>query len=583
MEIKRGIPVSAGVGIGEVLVLGSEEYRIPQKFISLGKEEDEVKRFERALEVCAAGLRSIEEEAAGRGAPETVTRIVQVHLMLLSDPTLKSEVCEMIRKKGLSPEHAVSRYFRRFTKLFKGMRDEYFAQRFADIQDIERRLLRQLLGERREDIRTLTKPVVVVAHDLTPSQTASMHPDKVRGFAAEVGGSTSHTAIVARSLGIPAVVGLGAIVDDLSGGDTVIIDGTEGVVIISPDEVTLRRYQEKRQAHVKIEATLDAIVREPAQTKDGKEVRLFANIEFPHDIELVVRYHAAGVGLFRTEFLCLDGAELPTERGHIEAYKQAIRLLAGRPLVIRTFDFGADKLMIDTGAAKEANPFLGFRSIRFCFERLDLFKPQLRAILRASAMGNVKLLLPMISSLEELQKAKFILKDVMDELGREGISFDEQLPIGIMVEIPSAVEIIDLLAPEVDFFSIGTNDLIQYSLAVDRVNERVAALYQPAHPAILRYIRRVIEVGRQFHRDVALCGEMSSDVLFTSLLLGLGLEEFSVIPAVIPEVKRVIRGVTMEQAREIAAKALSLPSAADVLAYLRRRMPDLLPDVFARS
>jgi phosphoenolpyruvate-protein phosphotransferase (PTS system enzyme I) len=407
-----------------------------------------------------------------------------------------------------------------------------------------------------------------------------MHTDKVLGFATEQGGETSHTVIMARSLGIPAVVGLRTVVDDLSGGDTVIIDGSEGIVIISPDEVTLRRYQEKRQAYADSSDDLDTLIRLPAVTRDGHEVQLFANIEFPREIELVRRYNGAGVGLFRTEFLFVEGSELPGERAHIEAYKQAVRLLEGRPLVIRTLDFGADKLMVDTGASKESNPFLGFRSIRFCFDRLDLFKPQLRAILRASAMGQVKILFPMISSLDELLRAKSILREVMEELDGEGISYDEKIPVGIMVEIPSAVAIADILAAEVDFFSIGTNDLIQYTLAVDRVNERVAALYQPAHPAVLRSIKRVIDVGRETGRDVALCGEMSGNPLFTALLVGLGLEEFSVTPTVITEIKRVIRAITLEDARAVAEKAMRLSTAEDVVRCLQEQMQEMIPDIF---
>ncbi len=576
MEIKKGIPVSPGIGITQAFVLDSEEFRIPERLIESDQVENEQARFRKAVEASEEEIRQL--QLASRDLGSEVDQIFDAHVKILQDPAIVNEVTKLIAKACFTAEYATSRVLRRWIKVFRNIQDSYFSQRYSDICDIERRLLRNLLGEKREELTNLTEEVIIIAHDLTPGQTAQLDRLLVRGFATDSGGQTGHTGIVARTLGIPAVVGLETITADVSGGDTVIIDGNRGVVIVDPDEMTLERYREMQNRH---RLRVEALSRQrtlPAETLDGYEVSLLANIELTSEVRLAVDAGAEGIGLYRTEFI-YTLHEAPDETDHLREYRKALQWLDGRPLTIRTLDFGADKFFEETDAQFEKNPFLGCRSIRLCFERLDIFRTQLRAIYRASAEGDVRLLLPMISNVEELRRAKIILQDVREELQGEGLPFDEQTPIGVMIEIPSAALITDILAQEVDFFSIGTNDLIQYGLAVDRVNERVAPLYQPAHPAILRLIRGVLEEGRKTGVDVAICGEMSGEVVYTLLLLGMGLREFSISPGSIPEIKKIIRSTTIYEARLIAEQALSLEDANQALDYLSAETRRILPDL----
>lgn len=574
MEIYTGIPVSHGVAIGPVFRLETEERNVPERTVAETEVEDEIERLGAAL---AHAREELSELVSATGVGAEISAIFSTHDMVLGDPKLRDEVAATIRDRLVSAEFAVATFFDALVERFQSVEDQYFSQRASDMRDIERRVLRALMGDRREEIARLTEPVVIAAHDLLPSQTADLDERRTLAFVSEVGGPTSHTAIIARSLGMPAVVGLGDIMRRLEDGTHVIVDGNRGQVIVDPDPAQVRRYQRILEGLERHRLELERVRDYPAETRDGHVIRLLGNIEVPADVAQVMDAGGDGVGLFRTEFLYEEGRPPPTEEDHVEAYVSALRQLAGRPLTVRTFDFGADKVTPDAAAAAEPNPFLGSRSLRLCLERPGLFMPQLRAILRASGYGAVRCLFPMVSGLEDLRRAKEMLEKARVSLRTEGHYVSEDLPVGVMVEIPSAAIVSDLLASEVDFLSIGTNDLVQYSLAVDRVNERVAHLYQPAHPALLRLVRQVVKVGADSGVGVSLCGEMAGDVLYTILLIGMGLRELSVSARSIPPVKQVIRRITVEQSREAAAWCESATSHDEVLSRLREALGELVP------
>lgn len=579
MEVRRGIAVSPGVAIGPAFVLEAEDIRIPRRFIRPEEVEAEMERFSRAVESAEEEIRNFRDRLSEEIGGE-ISGIFEAHLRLLRDPALLEGVETLIREKSFTPEHSVSRVFNRYARRIQGMEDVYLRERVTDLHDIERRLLRSLVGEKREELRSLSEPVVLVARDLTPSQTADLDRGRVLGFATDGGGQTSHTAIVARALQIPAVVGLRTLTADIGGGDLLIIDGTRGVVVIGPDEEMVEEYRRRQASYREHEAALTAEIHElPSETKDGVAVRLMANIEFPEEIPASLGYGAEGIGLYRTEFLYLAQMRAPTEEEHFEAYLKALSLLEGRPIVIRTLDLGADKFPAEAGGFQERNPILGCRSLRFCFRNMHLFRTQLRALLRASAFGDVHILFPMVASVEELRRAKMITWELMDELEREGVDYNRALPMGAMVEVPAAALSADILAQEADFFSIGTNDLIQFTLAVDRGNENVASLYSPAHSAVIRLLKMVLEAGERNGTEVAMCGEMSGDVVFTVLLLGLGLRTFSITPVLIPEVKRVIRSVSVSEAEEVAEKVLNMTDSVQTITYLTDFTSRVAPDV----
>ncbi len=580
MEIRKGIAVSPGVVIRNAFMFESEGYRIPRHIIRKDEVEDEIHRLEKAIEDSKREIHDLEQKVSENMSSE-IGSIFGTHRMVLQDARLKNEILDKIRKANFTPEFAVSLALRVYIRKFQDIHDSYLAERVSDIFDIERRLLKNLLGEKREELKNLAEEVILVAHDLTPSQTASLDTGKVKGFATDVGGRTSHTAIVARALGIPAVVGLGTITSDVFGGDTVIIDGNSGIVIVRPDNETLAAYQTRvKSIHVFEEKLATELKDQPSTTADGKHISIFGNIEFPKEININVRYGAEGIGLYRTEFLYLGAPKPPTEEEHLEAYTTVVRELKDRPVIIRTLDLGADKFdYLDD--RKEGNPFLGCRSIRYCFENPSIFKIQLRAILRASALGNVKILFPLISSLQELQRAKQMVWETMEELDKEQVVFNKNIDMGVMLEVPSAVIIADILAKECDFFSIGTNDLIQYSLAVDRNNERVAYLYCPVHPAILRLLKVAIKAAADNNIPIGICGQMGSEIEYTAPLIGMGLTEFSVAPAtIIPEIKKIVRSITFQKAREIAETACQFEDPEKTIRYLRNIAFDILPEVF---
>lgn len=568
MQTLAGIAASPGVAIGEALVIDNEGFRIPRHFVMREHVDAEIQRLNTAFAAVGEEIgRSRDAIASQLG--EQYGAIFSAHLQMLQDPKLHAEVEDLLRNKQCSPEYAVSLTLRRFAKVFEDSDSAYLAERAHDIYDIEKRLLQSLLGGRREDLAHLTSPVVVLAHNLTPSETANLNPEFTLGFVTEIGGAGGHTAIVARGLELPAVVGTGKFLSDVSGGDLVIVDGDQGLVIIDPDEATLARYRQEVEEHRSIVAELEALRDMSATTKDGVDIRLMANIEFPHEAAACLERGADGIGLYRTEFLFLSRESEPTEEDHFRSYMEVIQAIGDRPIVIRTLDLGADKMGLQPLEEEERNPFLGLRSIRLALRNLALFQPQLRAVLRASAFGQIKVMFPLISTLTELRHAKEELRKAMDELRRENIEFDEQIEIGMMVESPAAATMIDRFVKEVDFISIGTNDLIQYTLAVDRSNPSVADLYQATDPAVLRLIQRSLDAACEAGIKASLCGQMSSELIYTALLLGMGLRELSVPSSNIPEIKQLCRKLSIDQCEAIAAGALEQETAAAVENYLR--------------
>ena len=523
----QGIAVSPGVTIGEALVLDSEGFRIPRRFVARSAVDSELERLARAVADTAKEIErnrdAIKLELGGQYAA-----IFEAHLAMLHDTRLQEELQSAVRDRNWWPEYAVSRTLRRYAKVFQNL-DNHIAQRAHDIYDIEKSLLRNLLGERRETLADISQPVIVLAHNLTPSETANLDRRFVQGFATELGGPGSHTAIVAEGLEIPAVVGLGPFLADVSGGEPVILDGNQGVVILQPDEETIARYRLEAEIARSVAAQLDALRDLPAETIDGVRIGIHGNIEFPNEAEHCIARGCDGIGLYRTEFLYLTSPREPTEEDHFAAYSEVVRAMPNLPVVIRTLDLGADKLRTET-TSEERNPCLGLRSIRLSLRHIPSFRTQLRAILRVSAMGDVRVLFPLISTILELRQARMVLADVMEDLAEKRIDFNRNMKVGMMVETPAAAMMIDVFVKEVDFVSIGTNDLIQYTLAVDRGNKDVADLYNASDPSVLRLIRRSLDAAAAVGVPANLCGQMSGSVLYTQLLLGLGLRQLSVPP-----------------------------------------------------
>jgi phosphotransferase system enzyme I (PtsI) len=578
MEIKRGIAVSPGVVIGPALVLDTESFRIPERFVAGNRLDKELERLHKALEEAAVEARANQEAVSEKLGPQ-YGAIFGAHAALIDDSHLAGEIEKLIHEQGFAAEYAVSRVIRRYAKALESMDRGHFAARATDLFDIEKIVLGKLLGHRREHLQQLMEPVVVLAHDLTPSETAALDPGKVYAFATEAGGRASHTAIMAGALEIPAVVGLGRFLTDVSGGDVVIVDGNRGILILNPDEETRERYERARTSFRSFESQLGELRDLPAVTRDGTRIPLLGNIEFPPEASHCIERGADGVGLYRTEFLYLGKQSDPSEAEHVEAYLTVLRLLGSKPVVIRTLDLGADKFATDAEAmAAERNPFLGLRSVRLCLRNLALFKTQMRAILRASAFGDVRILFPMVSTVLELRQCKMLLAEVKEDLEEEGLPFNPKLPVGTMIEVPSAAIMADQLAREVNFFSVGTNDLIQYTLAADRTNESVASLYSPGDPAVLHLIELVVKAAQKHEVEVNVCGEMSGEPIYTLLLLGMGLRQLSMTPHSIPEIKKIIRSISLEEAKQVAREALCLETARDVNNYLREQTRRILPE-----
>ncbi len=568
--------------VGPALVLGSENFRIPRKYVGQDAVEAELTRFHSALDQVCTEIEGNEVLVSEKLGTQYAA-IFSAHLQMARDPRMLGEVESLIRERSYSPEYAVSRFLRQHAEQMQNLGNKYLAERALDIFDLEKRLLGCLLGESREELNDLTAPIIILAHDLTPSETAQLDTDFVLGFATEVGGHTSHTAILAGALGIPAVVGLGRCLAGVSGSETVILDGDHGQVLIDPDEGSLENFRTSEAHNLRIRQRLLSLEDVQAETPDGERIHIYGNIEFPSEVGQCVKRGADGVGLYRTEFLYLGGHTEPTEDDHYQAYCRVIEACGGgdRPVVIRTMDIGADKVpqRLQARFDETQNPMLGLRSIRLSLQSTPLFKVQLRAILRAAVKGNVRIMFPLVATLLEFRQAKMILMDVMEDLEDEGIEFQTEIPVGMMVEVPSAVMLAEEFAREVDFFSIGTNDLIQYTLACDRSDPSVASLYRAGDPSILRLIRIVLRAAKKHDRPVTVCGQMSSDVRFIPLLMGLGLRHLSATPHSIPRLKEVVRHVSIPDAERIAEHACSLDLARDVEHYLLGELGRLCPDL----
>ncbi|MGB4462865.1 MAG: phosphoenolpyruvate--protein phosphotransferase [Tepidanaerobacteraceae bacterium] len=571
----NGIAASPGIEIGKAHVLKIQEINISTENISKDDIDGEIKKLDVAVAASKEQLEQIKAKAEKElGADKAA--IFGAHLMVLEDPVFLDEVKTKITEELITADNAVSQVVNNYIEIFSNMEDEYMKERAADIKDVGERIVKNILGIAADSL-TFSEEVIIIAKDLTPSDTAQMDKDKVLAFATDMGGRTSHTAIMARSLEIPAVVGLVDISDKVKDGDTVIVDGNKGIVYINPDESTLKEYEGLKREYIEYRKKLKELKDLPAETSDKlRRVELAANIGTPRDVKGALENGAEGVGLYRTEFLYMDRDALPSEEEQFEAYKEVIEKMAPRPIIIRTLDIGGDKKLNYLDMPEELNPFLGWRAIRMCLDRPHILKTQLRAILRASAYGNAKIMYPMVSGLDEIRRANAILNEAKEELKAEGIPFDEDLEVGIMVEIPSAAVIADILAKEVDFFSIGTNDLIQYTLAVDRMNEHISHLYEPLHPAVLRLIKNVIDASHKAGKWTGMCGEMAGDTWATAILLGMGLDEFSMSAGSIPQVKNIIRSLSFEKAKQIAEKALSMDDPDDIRNMVKEEMDKII-------
>jgi phosphoenolpyruvate-protein phosphotransferase (PTS system enzyme I) len=585
MQVFTGTAVSPGIAIGPALVLDAEGFFLPNRAIAAASVPGELDRLDKALAAARRGAESAEADARERLGPQYAD-ILGAHARMIADPSLRRDARAKVEREGLAAEHAVRDVLEGHATKLEELKAAHLAARAADVRDIARRILDELTGGDRPMTSALAPetPSVALAHDLSPSQTAGLDPAVILGFATEAGGRTSHTAIVAAALEIPAVVGLGRFLDRARTCRTVIIDGDEGQVVLDPDEATLRRYRAASTERVARFAGLSKLAPLPAETKDGAVLTLMGNIEFPNEVKACLDLGADGVGLYRTEFLYLNRDRPPTEDEQFEAYGAVVRAMGGKPVTIRTLDLGADKLLSYSGAdVVGKNPFLGLRSIRLSLRHPTTFRTQLRAILRASALGDVRVMFPLVSTLGEFRAARGILNDVAAELTAEGVAIRADLPVGAMIEVPAAAVMADRLADEVDFFSIGTNDLIQYALAVDRTDETVADLYSASDPAVLRLIAMVMEAAKAKGIEVTVCGSMGGEPLYAPLLLGLGLRHLSMPPHQLPEIKRVVRAMDLPRARSIAAEALALDTAGAVAESLAKALAEILPDGASRA
>ena len=569
MPLKRGIGVSTGVAIGDALVLETEESRVPRRTVPPDQVAHELALLDRAFESARAEVAKERERFAARAGTE-LADIFGFHERWLADQKPRNEIASLIESKRFSTAYAISLFMRRYRRRFQEMGSPFLQERARDVQDIERRLLHQVGGETRHELEALEEPVIIVAHDLTPSQLVALDRTKrLLGFVTDAGGTTSHTAIIASGLDIPAVVGLEDITSQVSSGDTLVVDGLHGVVVVNPSESQRQSYAAEAEHLKEVRATLDELRDLKAETMDGVTIQLLGNIEFPLEVKDCLAKGAMGIGLFRTEFLFLESERPPTEEEQLRAYREALESVGDLPLVIRTMDLGGDKCHRGGGWEAEKNPFLGLRSIRYSLQNLSMFRAQLRAIVRASAHGDVRVMFPLISRIMEFRQAKYVLSLVMEDLEQEGYEFNSDIPAGAMVETPAAAICARELARETDFMSIGTNDLIQYTLAVDRTNERVAQLYTPADPSVLRLVRGVIRDCRRCGRAVSLCGEMAGDPLFTILLVGMGLRTLSMAAGNIPRAKKIIRSITSADAERVKKRVMSFETEREVLNYLR--------------
>lgn len=578
--VLKGIGVSPGIVIGKAFLYDRFDAQV--SFYKLRDKDlvsKEIKRFKAALKKSEKQLLEVKNklyELAGREP----LYIIDVHIMILKDKMFINHTVHYIRDMLVNAEWAMKMTLDRYRDVFEKVEDEYLKGRVSDIRYVGQRILRNLSGGKKEDIPKIDGKDIIIAVDLSPADTAQMMINKVQGFATDMGGKTSHTAIVARAVEIPAVVGLESITKIVRANDSIIIDGAAGLVVVNPDPEMIKVYEDKKRHFEKAQENYLRYAHLPAVTEDNYKVEIGGNIEFIEEIPSAVSHGAQGIGLYRTEFIYINKEQLPTEEEHFSHYRSVVGADGLQWATIRTFDLGGDKFYSDPKLAKEMNPQMGLRAIRFCLKEVELFKVQLRAIARASAYGKTRIMFPMISGIEELREAKKIFCEVKRDLRARGVPIGEDIEIGVMIEVPSAVVIADELAKEVDFFSIGTNDLIQYALAIDRINERVTYLYEPLHPAVLRLIKQVIDIGHRSGIRVAMCGEMAGEPAYIMILLGLEIDELSMNPFAIPKVKKVIRGSTLKESKELLEKVMAFSSATEIREFVNNYMRNRFPDEF---
>jgi phosphotransferase system enzyme I (PtsI) len=579
-RILRGIPVSAGVCRGKILVLDKPRQAIEKRDLPEAEIPGELNRLQQALIKTREQLQEVQRQLTqSLGAGQA--SIFDAHLLVLEDPSVIDEVVRVVQQDKVNAEFAFHQITERYIGALAKVEDEYLRERATDMRDVSSRVMNQLLGVNDHmDLAHLTEPCIIIAHDLTPSKTAQLDRKNVLGFATDIGSRTSHTAIMARSLRIPAVVGLKNASQLLTNGEYALLDGFNGNIVVNPTDQTLFEYGQLVRKQVSLEEKLRDALNQHAVTLDNHHIFISANIEQAGDIEAVRNSGAEGVGLFRTEYLFLNRDISPTEEEQYQAYRQVAAALKPNPVVIRTLDLGGDKLLTSLGIPLEMNPFLGWRAIRYCLQQEDVFRAQLRAILRASVEGNLKIMYPMISGLDELNQANAFVAQAKQELRKEGIPFDDKIELGAMIETPSAAMIADALAKRVQFFSLGTNDFIQYTLAVDRMNEKIAHLYEPTHPAIVRLIKRTVDAAQKQKVWVSVCGEMAGDPTLTPLLIGLGVDELSAAPSVLAQLKYLIRRLKLSDAKELAAFALECESATEILARSTALAQRAAPSLF---
>lgn len=563
----KGTSASAGIGIGKAIIVEETELKIKKDTIT--DVDAEKARFQKALNQTMEETDALAKDLATR-VGEKEAEILNGHLLLLSDPMLVGEIENTISGETVNSEYAIETVCNTYADMFASMGDELMQQRATDMRDIKTRMQKILLGVSSVDIGSLPAGSILVARDLTPSMTAGINPLNVTGIVTELGGKTSHSAILARALEIPAVVAVDGFMSQISDGTQLILDGSEGVVFADPDQAVREEYTAKRDTFLREKKELEQYIGKPTITKDGVTIELVANIGKPEDVEKVLQYDGEGIGLFRTEFLFMDRSSMPTEDEQFEAYRKVAAAMNGKPVIIRTLDIGGDKEIPYMGLEKDENPFLGYRAIRFCLDRKeDVYRPQIRALLRASAFGNIRIMVPMVTCLEEYREARAFVDEIKKELDEKSIAYNKDIQVGIMVETAAASLMADVFAREVDFFSIGTNDLTQYTMSVDRGNDKVSYLYSPLNPAVLRSIRHVIECGRKEGIMVGMCGEAASDPLLIPLLLAFGLNEFSMSASAILNARKLITGYSTQELKEVANKAMSFATVKEVEDYMK--------------
>ncbi|MCI9131869.1 phosphoenolpyruvate--protein phosphotransferase [Thomasclavelia cocleata] len=562
----KGIGASSGIAIAKAYKLVMPDLTVTK--VTIADTDAEIKNFDEAMSQTAKELESI-KEAATKNLSAEEAAVFDAHALVLQDPELKTQVEEKIKNEKINAAAALDEVANMFIAMFESMDDDYFRERAADIKDVSRRLLANLLGKSLPNPALIDEEVVIIADDLTPSDTAQLNKNLVRGFATNIGGRTSHSAIMARSLEIPAVVSCKTITETTNDNDMIVLDGEAGIVIINPTDEEIKEYQAKREAFIAYKEELKKMKNEKSVTLDDHHVELVANIGSPKDIQGVIDNGGEGVGLFRTEFLYMESAQLPTEEEQFNVYKEVLEGLEGKPAVVRTLDIGGDKEIEAIDLPKEMNPFLGVRAVRLCFQREDIFRVQLRALLRASVYGDLRIMFPMIATLDEFRKAKGILMEEKEKLINEGIAVSDTLQVGIMIEIPAAAVLADQFAKEVDFFSIGTNDLVQYTFAADRMSSGVSYLYQPFHPSILRLVKHVIDSAHAEGKWTGMCGEMAGEAIAAPLLIGLGLDEFSMSATSILSQRKLIRSMKKSKMNELAAKAINCSTMEEVVALVK--------------